>query len=859
MKKLTIIISAIFLIINLSVAQDKTTKKYYNKGKRQFNKNNLQEAVDNYKIIAKQYPANSNYNFRVGLAYYYLPNMRDSSIFYMEQAATNVSENSKNNYKETTAPVEALFYLGKLHHQNYHFEKAISYLEQYKKVAKNEILLEDCERTIIACANGIDYLDKDRNLTVLEISGGINSKHNDHSPVLSGDMKTLIFTSRRKGTGGEIDEYDGEFFEDIYISHYENGSWTAPEGISPKINTNDHEASIGLSSDGNTLFIYKTSNGGDIYVSKFDGSDWSFPVPLGENINSEHRESHVSISLDEKTLYFSSDRPGGIGGMDLYVSELQEDGTWGKAKNLGRTVNSKRDDDGAYIQMNDSTIVFSSNRKESIGGFDIFYSKKDKNGNWQEPQNMGYPVNSPDDDFYYLESPDGTFALYATNQNGTKGDINLYTILLPQIDQKSVAVISGQILPESEEKKLGKIKISIINSESGDTTQTHFCDEKTGNYTFILPTGNQYTVVYESDGYLPYVQSMNIQSNADVRNTKGAIVLQPITLGQTGQNYSIGFEKGSSKLSYESEVKLAKVSETIKEYSTLTGELHIPNTDDPLTKRRTNTITEYLTSQNIDTAQLAIIKGYNSNGYELFVSDTALSNFKTKGWDIEFDPEENTVEQISKNKLSQVTYLLKKDPTLCVQIPIHENDPNSQNNANELFDYFTENKIDTSQIIVWKLPSSELAKSSNKKNIILTEKYYGAEALIKVVSQTTDECGIEAELKYDINFQFNSFETKDVNAINDAIATMECPNVEVIVAGHTDNIGTEQYNYMLGLKRADYIKNILLKNNINASKISIVSFGETKPIAPNTISGKDNPAGRELNRRVEIILKPIYE
>ncbi len=858
MKKTIIIISAIFLIINLSFGQDKTSKKYYNKGKRQFNKNNLQESADNYKILAKQFPANYNYNFRVGLAYYYLPNMRDSSIFYMKQAVSNVSENSKNNYKETAAPTEALFYLGKLNHQNYHFEKAISYLEQYKKVSKNKILLEDCEQTIIACANGVDYLNKDIDLIVLEVSGGVNSKHNDHSPVLSGDMRTLIFTSRREGTGGERDEYDGEYFEDIYISHFQNGAWTEPVGISSKINTNDHEASIGLSSDGNTLFIYKSNNGGDVYVSEFDGNSWSFPVPLGENINSKYRESHVSISLDKKTLYFSSDRPGGSGGMDLYISELEEDGTWGVAKNLGKTVNTKKDDDSPYIQMNDSTLVFSSNRRESIGGFDIFYSKKDINGNWLEPENMGYPVNSPDDDLYYIEAPDGTFALYATNQNGTKGDINLYTILLPEIERKSVAVINGQILPESDEKELGDIKISIINNASGDTTQTLFCDKKTGDFTFILPTGHEYTVVYESEGYLPFVQTMNIQSNADVRNTKGAIVLQPITLGKTGQNYSIGFEKGSSKLSYESEVKLAKVSETIKEYSSLTGELHIPNTDDPLAQRRTNSITQYLTSQNIDTARLAIIKGYSSNGYELFVSDTALNSFKTKGWDIEFDPDENTVEQISKNKLSQVTYLLKKDPALCVQIPIHENDPNSQNNANELFDYFIENNIDTSQIIVWNLPTSEFAKSSNKKNIILTEKYYGAEALIKVVSQTTDECGIENELKYDINFKFNSFETQDVNAINDAIATMECPNVEIVVVGHTDNVGTEEYNYMLGLKRADYIKNILLENNINASKISIVSFGETKPIAKNIIDGKDNPAGRELNRRVEIILKPIY-
>ncbi len=859
MKKLILIISIVFLIVNLSFGQDKTTKKYYDKGKKQFSQNDLQKSLDNFKIISQQYPTNSNYSYYLGIAYYYLPNMRDSSIFYLELAASNVSQESKNNYKETAAPIETWFYLGKLYHQNYHFQEAIFFLEKYKEVSKNKTLLDDCEKTLVACNNAIEHLKNSLDLIVMEVTGGVNSKYDDHSPVLSGDMKTLIFTSRRKGTGGERSKDDGKFFEDIYISYYKEENWSKPKGISSKINTNEHEASIGLSSDGNTLFIYKNTNGGDIYVSEFDGSSWSFPHALNENVNSRFREAHASISLDKKTLYFSSNRPGGSGGMDIYVSELQEDKTWGVAKNLGKRINSKQEEDSPYIKVDDSTLVFSSNRKESIGGFDIFYSVKQNNGGWTKPENIGFPVNSPDDDFYYLESPDGTFALYATNQNGTKGDINLYTILLPEIDHEKVAVITGKVFTEDIEKKLYEVEINIINNQTGDTTQTHYCEGQTGEYTFILPTEHEYTIVYESEGHLPYIQTLFVEISADVRNTEGAIVLQPITLGQTGQNYSINFEKGSSILSYESEIKLAKISESIKAYPILTSEIHIPDTDDPLAQRRTNSITRYLTSQDVDTSQFKIIKGYHSKGYEFFVADTVLSNLKIKGWNVEFSPENNSIKQISKNKLSQVTYLLKKDPTLCVQIPIHQNDPSSQNNANELYDYFIENNIDTSQIIVWNLPYSEFSKNSNQKNIILTEKYYGAERLVKVVSETPEECGIDGDIKYAISFQFGDFETKDVEFVNEAIATLECPNVEVVVVGHTDNIGTSEYNYMLGLKRADYIKNILLDNNVNASKISIVSFGETKPIAKNTINGEDNPAGRELNRRVEIILKPIYD
>lgn len=859
MKKIFILIFITAVGFGSALAQKKEAKQFYNKGKKHFNKNELSEALVNYKQALSIDTSNANYNYRVGECYYFMTGMRDSANVYFSRATSNVSPKAKHKFKETAAPPEAFFFLGKIYHQNYKFEEAIENLEKYKAIGKNSELLKETDLVIEACQNGISHLDKPLDLIVIEVSGGINSKYEDHSPVISGDMKTLIFTSRRKGTGGLIEEEDGKFYEDIYICKREDGKWTTPKSISSKINTDGHEASIGLSSDGNTLFIYKAINGGDIFMSEFDGNEWSFPVALNKNINSKYRESHVSISTDKKTLYFASNRPGGIGGMDIYFSELQEDGEWGPAKNLGSKVNSRFNETSPYLQINDSTLVFSSNRKESIGGYDIFYTINQKEGGWTVPENIGYPVNSPDDDFYYVEAPDGSFALYTSNQDGTKGDINLYTILLPEVNHENIAVISGQIMPESDDRKLEEVKISIIDNQTGDTIQTHYADMETGDYTFVLPTGKEYTAVYESEGYMPYIQNMDIQANADLRKTKGAIVLQPIRLGKTGQTYSIGFDNGSSLLTYNSEVELAVVSQAIKDHSSLKGELYVPE-DDPLLQRRTNRITRYLTNQNLDTSQVAIISDRSQTGYELFVADTSMLNFKTKGWDLEFNEETHNVEPISKNKLNQITYLLKKDPTLCVQIPVHDNDTTSQKNAETLYKHLTENNIDTSQIIAWQLPPTQLGKNSNTTNVILTEKYFGSQTIVEVISVPTTnqtECGIEEEIIYAVHFSFNGVQAVDVNAINDAIAIMDCPAVEVIVAGHTDAIGSEAYNYKLGKRRAESVKQFLLNNNINSEKVTVVSYGETKPIAQNFINGEDNPEGRSKNRRVEVILKPI--
>ena len=851
-KKYLSFLLIIFIFPLQNSAQKINIKTKFKEAEESFVFGEKLKTYNTYLEILEQYPDNSFYNYKMGITCFFIPQYRSIALNYFDKANKLVSSKSKNSFKETKAPIETWYYIGMIHHLNYYFDSAIVYLNKFIEYSNDKFLIEESNYIITACKNGLDYLNAPLDLMIMPVGSNINSEYDDHSPAISGDMKTLIFTSRRKGTGEELLE-DEQYFEDIYISHYKDEQWTEPTGISRNINTDNHEASVGLSTDGTSLFIYQGINGGDIYISNFDGISWSIPEPLGEEINSKYKESHVSISIDKKELFFSSNRKGGFGGMDIYKSILREDGTWGKAKNLGEKVNSEYNEDSPYLVANDSALFFSSDRPGSIGGFDIFRTRLNKNGNWSKPENIGYPINSPDDDLYYIESQDGKMALYTSNQSGLSGDINLYSMFLPE-SEPTVAVISGGIVPLSKENVLKELKISVVDVKTGDTIQTYYPDEETGLYTLILPTNTELSVVFESYGYLPQIQNVFITNVSEYRMTNGVIVMQPVILGQTGQSYHVSFNESNSELTKGSEFILQNISNSLNKFSEIRAEIHIPENDLLYTRRR-NTIYNYLIKQKVDSSQVSINSNYSSPSYEIFVGDTTFFSHKKKGWDIKFI--KNTkIETISKHKLKQIVFFLKKDTSKCVEIPAIIGDTSSTTRANTLFNYLLNEGIDSSQILVWNKPEIEEDFNGNT-NLILTERYFGAQTMNEIIIDTI--CNIiETEIIMSF-FKYNKFESLDIDNILNMINRLECQNITITLAGHTDGVGSQAYNYNLGLKRAEFIKSILLKNNISETKIIIISFGELNPIEPNSLNGYDNPDGREKNRRVEIILEPKFE
>jgi hypothetical protein len=238
----------------------------------------------------------------------------------------------------------------------------------------------------------------------------------------------MLFTSTRiDSAAGKNLEDEGR--EDIYESKRINGQWTKPVNVGSPLNTDYHDACLRFNSKENKLYIYRSKNY-DIYVSKKLEKGWSKPKSMGRNISSYYGEYSMYITEDEQTIYFSSDRPGGYGGLDIYKSELGKNGIWGKAINLGPTINTKENEDAPFLSQDGTKLYFSSEGHETMGYYDIFVSKLE-DGQWQTPQNMGYPINSAAQDSYFTLSIDGKKAYFSSSREGGQGVYDIYVVTMP--------------------------------------------------------------------------------------------------------------------------------------------------------------------------------------------------------------------------------------------------------------------------------------------------------------------------------------------------------------------------------------------------------------------------------------------
>lgn len=862
----------LFIILVLPVvlyAQDKSVKRDYNQANQLVLNGNLEEALEIYKEIITKYPDNSNYNYKIGYIYFETQGMRDYSKDFLIKASENVSKNYSDSYKETKAPLETWYYLGLLNHYEYEFDIAKEYFNKYLESATDDDKIEKVETLIKACDSGIELVMNPLDLDIMELGGNINSKYEEHSPLITADLSTLIFTSKREGTGGDKDE-NGDYYEDIYISKFENGDWTNPISISSNINTNDHEASSGLSYDGRMLFIYKPVNEGDLFVSYLQNDVWSEPESLGPFVNTEFRETSATLSIDGQTLYFTSNRPGGYGELDIWMSNLQEDGSWGVAKNIGGKLNSKLNEEGPYLHPSDTVMYFSSNGHPGMGGYDLFMSIN-KGGEWNEPKNIGYPLNSPDDDVYFISSPEGNYGFYASNQYGSSGSTNIYTLKLPSQFKTNIAVLAGNIILNEGDggANYSNVSIKVIDNETGDTISTYKPDPVNGMYALALPTPKEYTIVYEAYGHLPQVETVSLTNEADLYNLKKVLPLQPITFGNTGQSYTVKFDPNTSELTVEGDAILQSMVDNINNYDELVAQVVLPYKDDLMIDNQKETILSYLYRNVVDTTRIQVIEKSDEENFEVFLADTSFLNFGKTKWVIEFDEYQN-ITPVSEYKLNQIAYYLKNDNSLCIQIPIYKNGDEAVNEerAKEIYNFIQnrENSI-TKQLIVWQVADNTAPPSDKSLELVVTDKYPGAitlfevigEALQKEEEEIAEKCILQDQkaetIVLTLYFDFGKYIVDDILEAEDIITCLnKNTDISVTLKGHTDDIGSNELNFQLGLKRAQYLKQYFVKQGVKDSQIIVSSDGETKPIAPNSINGADNPEGRKLNRRVEVII-----
>jgi hypothetical protein len=452
----------------------------------------------NQLYILLESPDNLNIKYKIGTCYLNIPGEKEKSILYLEEAVKNASYDSKSeSFKEMRAPLDAYFALAKAYMINNDLEKALNTFQAFKKLAAETKVKggmqnqEYIDQQIQACKNAIQYKENPIVFTKKSLGSDFSQGSINDNPAVSFDGNTLVYTERR----GIVNA--------IFFSKKERGNWNPPIEITAELKAGEDCSSCSLNSDGTELFLYKTDNyDGVIYSSNYVNGAWTPIKKLNKNINTKFYESHASVSFDGKKLYFTSNRDGGQGNRDLYVSEKDGTGDWGPAVNLGAAVNTPFNEDAPFITKNDSVLYFSSEGHGTMGGFDNFKSQK-LGSAWKTPSNLGFPINSTDDDIFFQPVNNGLNAFYSIITDYKKKDIFYLEIGSPEVKQlyeiKGIFSLTDTTITFDE-----NYSIHLINKTSGDTLDVGYPNKYTGLYSFSVNPG-EFKLVYTGIGYLSQI------------------------------------------------------------------------------------------------------------------------------------------------------------------------------------------------------------------------------------------------------------------------------------------------------------------------------------------------------------------
>jgi outer membrane protein OmpA-like peptidoglycan-associated protein len=558
MKRL-ITTSLFFISITLSFAQDKADyRENFTQGNLLILEGNFPLALKYFLDAYKMDSTNANINYKVGYCYLQSATEKNKALYYLEKAVQNVGHNYTDmEPREKKAPEMAYYYLGVAYRLQYKFTESNVYLNKFKDIvgSKNKELAKDIDKQIETNFSAIEFTRDTAVVTIVNLGDSINSPYADYSPTITADESIIIFTSRRPGsTGGDKDESD-QYYEDIYYSiKKKDGTWSTPKSIGESINTNGSEANIGLSADGQQMFIYKDNNGGDIYYSNLEGDRWNFPIALGSNINTKYWETHATMTPDGNTLYFVSDRKeGSIGGRDIWRCVKLPNGQWSLPLNLGPTVNTPYDEDAPFIHPDGITMFFSSKGHKNMGGFDIFKTVKDDEGKWSTPENLKAPINTPDDDIFYVQSADGRRGYFSSVRAGGFGEKDIYMINFETAQAEPLTLLKGYLTFDGGADKIpSDVHISVTDMETGIVVQDVKPNALTGKYILILNPGKEgktYVISYEAEGYQPVSETIEIPASSSYQEIEKELLLKGInfeskTLGTISIAGTVKNEKG---------------------------------------------------------------------------------------------------------------------------------------------------------------------------------------------------------------------------------------------------------------------------------------------------------------------------
>lgn len=423
MKKIFLLICVLVFFANLASYAQKSAqlRNIYKDAEYFFEGEDYKEAITLYLQLIDNGFQSANIKFKIGVCYLNMPGEEVRSIPYFEEAAKHITTKYRpKELEETKAPLHTLFYLGNAYRINNELSKA---LETYDKFTENpgfygNYNLAIVDNEIKACERAKIIQDSPVDVSWQNLEEPVNTPTSETYPVVSANDSVLVYLSTQK------------LYNAIFCCRKQkDGTWSRPDNLNPQVMSDGEFYPTGLSADGKELFLIRKSiTNSDIYSSEYDGERWSHAKRLNENVNSSSQETYASISPDGKTLYFSSNRSGGKGGFDIYTSTRNSSGEWGKAQTLGKVINTPQDEAAPFLSSDGKTLYFSSKGHFNMGGFDIFYATLAKDKKWNDPINIGFPVNNTGDNLLYCPVLNGTTGYVSRISKDGKGKEDIYKV-----------------------------------------------------------------------------------------------------------------------------------------------------------------------------------------------------------------------------------------------------------------------------------------------------------------------------------------------------------------------------------------------------------------------------------------------
>ncbi len=608
----------------------------------QHREGSYRKAIDYYKEALAYNSENAELNLLIGICY-----LRS---WPKEKAMEHIVKAS--DLKLNIHP-KIDFFLGRSMQMAGEFNRAIGAYESYRDNLsgnKKDVYVSIINKYISECENGIELKKKNTRALIDNVGTAINSVFDDYNPVLAPDGSYMVFTSRRGEKKDLKSLVDHKFFEDIYESKKDLKSWSEAVNIGSPVNTKWNDAAVALSDEGKKMVIYRgRKDGGDLYSTNLKGSKWGNIHDLTNKVNKgDSHESSVCFNKDGSRMYFVSTREkDSQGGKDIFMSQLDVKGKrWSKPVNLGPVINSPYDEISVYVTPDELTIYFSSNGHKTMGGFDVFKSEF-KDSTWSEPENMGFPINSPADEIYLKIMDNGRDAFYSSSRDGGNGGLDIYQVTLlgpekPLVLSNEDHLIASLVVSDSESFIEGAVEIQytrmtvvkgivtdfntgqpiestieLVDNATGEVVKETKSNLNTGSYLITLPSGKNYGFSVNADGYMFHSENFNVPEASGYKEIFKDVALQPMTAGSKIILYNTFFESGKSNLQPESFSELNRVAKMFTKYPNLILEIS-GHTDSRgsvavnkrLSKARAKSVVDYLVGQGVNPANLKSVGYY---------------------------------------------------------------------------------------------------------------------------------------------------------------------------------------------------------------------------------------------------------